>query len=151
MPYLVDSNIMLRLCDRTSDVHELCVKAVSGLIRNGEDLHCCAQTLIEFWVVATRPRDVNGLALSASAALAQLTDFKTLLTCLPEPPDIAATWQQLVTKHSVLGRKAHDTRLVALMLLHGIDHVLTLNTSDFERFTEIRVVSPSDLDLSTPS
>jgi hypothetical protein len=36
----------------------------------------------------------------------------------------------------------HDARLAAFMISHAITHVLTLNITDFERFTEIITVTP---------
>ena len=39
----------------------------------------------------------------------------------------------------------HDARLVAVMLSHGVTHLLTFNTGDFASFTNISLVHPSDL------
>lgn len=66
----------------------------------------------------------------------------------PLLPDSAAAyveWKQLVVAHSVMGVQAHDTRLVALMKVQGISHLLTLNTSDFTRYSGITAVSPHDV------
>lgn len=145
MPYLVDSNILLRICDRSSADHEPCLQAVSELTRHGEPCHTCAQTLIESWVVAIRPRDVNGLGLSPTEALANLVDFQLSMPCLSEPPHIAQRWQSLVAQHEVRGRKAHDVRLVAFMEAYGLSDILTLNAADFARFHQVRAVSPRDI------
>jgi len=34
----------------------------------------------------------------------------------------------------VMGKNAHDTRLVAAMLRHDIKSILTFNSADFKRF-----------------
>ena len=39
--------------------------------------------------------------------------------------------------------RSHDARLVALMKVHGITHVLTLNPIDFARYAEITAITPS--------
>jgi len=49
----------------------------------------------------------------------------------------------LVSAQKVLGKKAHDTRLVATMQRHGLTHLLTFNSSDFQRFTNIVVLNPT--------
>jgi len=61
MNILVDTNVLLRLSDTGSDEHMLCNEAVPRLLQRGDLLHICAQVVIEYWVVATRPQTVNGL------------------------------------------------------------------------------------------
>ncbi len=39
-----------------------------------------------------------------------------------------------------MGKQAHDTRLVAAMIAHEMTHILTFNTDDFKRFSEITAV-----------
>jgi predicted nucleic acid-binding protein len=126
-------------------MHGACRDAVTHLAKQGWDTCSCAQVLIEFWVVATRPIEVNGLGLSIADVAANLADISTAFTCLPEPSDIAVGWQELAVKHKVLGKQAHDARLVALMLSHGISQLLTLNTSDFARYPEITPLTPAEV------
>jgi ssRNA-specific RNase YbeY (16S rRNA maturation enzyme) len=45
-------------------------------------------------------------------------------------------------QHDVKGKNAHDARLFAYMLIHGVTHLLTFNLSDFTRFAEIQVIDP---------
>ncbi len=37
----------------------------------------------------------------------------------------------------------HDARLVAAMLVHGLSHILTFNTTEFARYSEITAVHPT--------
>ena len=48
----------------------------------------------------------------------------------------------LIVKYQVMGKKAHDTRLVAGMIIHQINYVLTFNTNDFKNYSEITAVAP---------
>jgi hypothetical protein len=68
-----------------------------------------------------------------------------MLVWLPEPADIGARWRKLVNRYGVLGVRAHDARLVALMEAHALTHVLTLNREDFEGYDGISVLLPSDV------
>jgi predicted nucleic acid-binding protein len=68
-----------------------------------------------------------------------------LFTILPETSDTYVEWKRLVTTHAVSGLKAHDTRLVAVMLSHGVESILTFNVSDFQRYSDITVVHPADI------
>lgn len=73
-----------------------------------------------------------------------LLDTNVLLLLLDER-GIFARWRDLVTTHAVLGKRAHDTRLVAAMQRHGLTDLLTFNTDDFQRFPGLRVFSPADI------
>jgi hypothetical protein len=42
-----------------------------------------------------------------------------------------------------MGVQVHDARLVALMMAHGLSHLLTLNPADFQRYPGITALSPS--------
>jgi predicted nucleic acid-binding protein len=68
-----------------------------------------------------------------------------LFIVLPEPPDMSVRWHDLASRYAVHGRGAHDTRLVALMLAHGVAAVLTLNPADFARYAEITCLAPEGL------
>lgn len=145
--WLIDTNVLLRMCDKSSPDHARCIDAVARRISRADACHSCAQTLIEFWVVATRPRKVNGLGLSNAEALANLVDFQTLLPCLLEPPNVRARWQDLVTRYDVKGKNAHDARIAALMIEHQIQDILTLNPRDFSRYSEINT---TEVELANP-
>jgi hypothetical protein len=55
-------------------------------------------------------------------------------------------WKHLVGDRGVMGKKAHDTRIVAAMAVHGISDPLTFNGRDFNRFLDIiTVIEPADL------
>ena len=145
MKYLVDTNVLLRWSDSLAPEYEQCQEAVSIINEQGGETFVCTQTLIEYYVVATRSRSVNGLGLSAADAYRNVVDILGVLACLSEPPDIAQRWLDLVHTHSVLGKQAHDARLAALMLSHGITQLLTLNPTDFARYSEITSITPAEV------
>ena len=61
MRVLIDTNILLRSAQPT---HPLCMEAtyaVSKLLRQDDAVSFCSQNIAEFWNVATRPAEVNGL------------------------------------------------------------------------------------------
>ena len=45
----------------------------------------------------------------------------------------------------MIGRRVHDTRLVAVMKVHKVTHLLTFNTEDFKRYDGITIVDPKDV------
>jgi len=59
--YLFDTNIWLRAVQRESPHHALAVNALAALLARGDVICLTAQNLIEFWSVASRPSEANGL------------------------------------------------------------------------------------------
>ena len=145
MSYLLDTNILLRLRDSAYPRYHECVAAVDLLRGQSERLFVCAQILAEFWVVLTRPCNVNGCGLAFDDAVTALGKVRATFRCLAEPPDIADRWQQIISEKKVMGKPAHDARIAALMLAHGVTHLLTLNTTDFARYTDITAVTPQEI------
>jgi predicted nucleic acid-binding protein len=142
MSYLVDTNILLRLVQKNSLMHPEVVKTVVKLKRQGEPLCIIPQNLIEFWAVATRPINSNGLGLSTQETLQVMQKFKKTFVLLVDTPTIFSEWETLVIKYHVMGKQVHDARLVAAIVAHKLTHLLTLNIDDFRRYSEIIVVDP---------
>ena len=142
---LLDTNLLLRLHDPTSP-HQLLAEEAIVKLRLRGDLPCLTgQNLIEFWSVATRPRNVNGFDWTTQQTETEIKLLLNSFFLLPDSPDVLQHWLTLVAQHDIKGRRTHDARLVAVMLAHGVTHLLTFNTGDFTSFTNIRLVHPSDL------
>jgi predicted nucleic acid-binding protein len=142
MAVLVDTNVLLRLAQPNHSHAAIAERALNILHSQGETFYVASQNLVEFWVVATRPLVQNGLGLSAEKASIEAEQIKNLFRLLPEIP-IHDVWEQLVLRFHVLGKAAHDARLVAAMRAHGISRIMTFNAKDFERYTNIEVIDPA--------
>ena len=104
-----------------------------------------AQVLIELWVVATRPVEVNGLGWSTKQTHSVIEQLLERFPLIEDTLHIFPTWLSLVTENEVKGKRTHDVRIVAVMLTHKISHVLTLNPNDFKNFSEITTVRPQEI------
>jgi predicted nucleic acid-binding protein len=145
LSYLLDTNILVRLVDRASAQHVAAVAAVASLLAQGHELYITAQTLIEFWSVATRPLSANGLGWDTTRIFAELNDIRSRFPLLDDTPGVFQNWLRLVSAEAVRGRQVHDARLVAVMEAHSITHLLTFNVNDFRRFATITVVHPDEV------
>lgn len=145
MPFLLDTSVLLRIRDESSPRREECVALLSLLEADPRGAAIVTQVLIEYWVVATRPRIANGMELTPAEADADLANFLKILPCLAEPPDVLQRWRRLVTTSQTRGRPAHDARLVALMEHHGLTDLVTLNPGDFARFEWVTCHSPAEM------
>ena len=143
MRVLVDTNILLRSAQPNHPLCSEAVHAVSGLFRRGDSVYFCSQNIAEFWNVATRPTEKNGLGLSIHEVVKEVASIENLLTLLPDIPAIYPEWKRIVAQHAVQGVRVHDARLVAVMSIYGLDILLTFNTTDFKRYPNLSLLHPS--------
>jgi predicted nucleic acid-binding protein len=140
--YLVDTNVLLRFVKPDDRDYPLVRSVVHQLWMAGEDLCYTSQNLAEFWNTCTRPGERNGYGLSVPEADHRARLVEDLLTYLEDSKAVHLEWRKLVVAHSVSGAKVHDARLVAAMSIHKVTHLLTFNTRDFLRYSEISPVHP---------
>jgi len=143
--YLLDTNILLRVADISSETHFLANEAINQIITDGNECVITSQVLIEFWVVATRPLDVNGLGWKTSQIRDYVNDLLENFTLIGETLDIFPNWLQLVTDYDIKGKRTHDIRLLAVMKSHNITHLLTFNSKDFIQLPKLTIVHPQDI------
>jgi predicted nucleic acid-binding protein len=150
MRILLDTNVLARAAQPHHPLYQPAVDAVALLRVRGDESIVVPQNLYEFWVVATRPVPQNGLGFSAAQTQAELTRIKAFFVLIDDDRAILPRWEQLVVHYQVLGKVAHDARLVAAMLVHNIGHLLTFNPGDFQRFSAITVLTPQQVLLPPP-
>ena len=141
----IDTNILLRSAEPSHPSHQVAVDSVEKLLNDNTRVCLIPQNLIEFWNVATRPVENNGFGWRPAQTDIELTKLESSLTMLPDSQAIYREWRKLVLANSVSGKQIHDTRIVAAMNVHQIEHLLTFNTKDFKRFRHITLVDPSTL------
>jgi predicted nucleic acid-binding protein len=148
MPYLIDTGVLLRAFDTTSPQQPAIRQALRVLIQRREDLFVSAQNMAEFWNVATRPLVNNGQGLSLPQAERRLRLVERF--CLVISEDLASyeIWKSLLTKFGVSGVAVHDARLVATMIAHQIETIVTLNERDFRRYEPAGVLPVTPASVS---
>jgi len=78
---LLDTNVLLPLSDGASAEQSVAEHAVSRLRLRGDHPYITAQNIIEFWAVATRPLDANGLGWSTQQAVSHRSPKTTNASC----------------------------------------------------------------------
>ncbi|EAZ91734.1 type II toxin-antitoxin system VapC family toxin [Crocosphaera chwakensis] len=145
MDYFLDTNILLRIADTSSSRHSLTITAITQLLSQGNKCVISSQVLIEFWVVATRPLEVNGLGWTPEETAIKIRQFIAQFHLLPESQDIFSQWFKLVTHHNIKGKRTHDIRLLAVMIVYNIPCLLTFNPNDFISLPNITIIQPQNL------
>ncbi len=93
----------------------------------------------------TRPTARNGLGLTVAEAESEVRIIEAGMILLPDNEAVYWAWRRIVLQHGVLGVQVHDARLAASMYVHGVGHILTLNVTDFSRFSDLTAVHPGSL------
>jgi predicted nucleic acid-binding protein len=145
MQVLLDSNILIRWLEPDNSDQIVVKAALDRLLLEGADLCFTSQNLGEFWNTMTRPANRNGYGLSPEEAEIRIRDIEAQCTLLPDSIDVHWEWRRLLVTHSVSGVQVHDAHLVAAMHIHGVSRILTFNTRDFARFTDIEAIHPADI------
>ena len=71
MRILIDTNVLLRSVEAGHFHHQSSVEAIDILRRTGHELTITPQNLYEFWSVATRPLENNGLGMTTTESQAE--------------------------------------------------------------------------------
>jgi predicted nucleic acid-binding protein len=145
MACLVDTGILLRAFDRDASEHADILRAIRTLLDRREELVVTVQNLAEFWNVSTRPKQKNGYELPIETVARRLRIIERFCTVLSESLSSFEEWKRLVIGHRVLGVKVHDARLASVIIAAKVSQILTLNPRDFERYSEISVITPSNI------
>ncbi len=95
--YLLDTNVVLRFCNPFDRQHSLATDSISYLLTQGDECFLTAQVLVELWVVATRPVEVNGLGWAVEQAKSIIDQLLNRFPLLEESPQIFPNWLELVT------------------------------------------------------
>ncbi len=144
MKYLVDTNIVLRTADSGSAQHPIAARAIAKLLSRNDEMYVAPQVLSEFWVVASRPVDVNGLGWSFNVVERTLARLLNEFGLLVETPQLFHEWRRLVVQYRTIGKQAHDARLTAIMNTNGLTHLLTFNVNNFRAYP-LTVVTPDEV------
>ncbi len=146
---LLDTNVLLRVLNSSHPDYLLIRQALDELVAAQHDLVVVPRNLYEYWVVATRPVSVNGFGLTSVEANLNIDRAIAIFHLLMDERGIFLPWKSLVSTCSVTGKNGHDARLVAAMVRHGVSHLITFNTSDFEKYPMIKAVTPNNV-ISNP-
>ena len=147
--YLADTNLLLRLSDTPSPQNPIAAQALAHLLRERHEVFITSQNIIEFWAVATRPIEANGLGWNLERARREIRALREKFPLLPDGPGIFTNWLRLVEEFSIIGKRVHDARLVAVMNANDVTHLLTFNGADFRAFAGLSVVDPHTLPKSS--
>ncbi len=128
-------------------MHEIeALAAIDWLDANGHECVIVPQVLYEYWVVATRPIENNGLGMPVANADAALSQWIAVFRLLLDERGVFAYWRDLVATKDVKGKNAHDARLIAAMQrTTASTDLLSFNKADFTRYPGVNAFTPTEV------
>jgi predicted nucleic acid-binding protein len=131
---MVDTNVFLAATDQGRAEHLEALAVVNDWPGQGTVLYTNGQILREYLVVATRPIAQNGLGLPQSDALTNVNAIRGRTRLLAEDRKVSDRLLALVGEVPCAGKQIHDANVVATMLVHGVESLVTINVTNFARF-----------------
>lgn len=132
----LDTNVLVHANAGNSPWHQLALTAVESRRRAGVELWISRQVLREYLAVVTRPQ-LWATPLTPPVAAARARFFEQSFRVAEDGPDVTSQLLRLIDEVGSAGKQVHDANIVATMLAHGLDRLLTFNTSDFARFAHL--------------
>jgi predicted nucleic acid-binding protein len=137
----LDTNILVYANVSESPFHQAALEKIQNLYDTEIDLWISRQVLREFLMTLTRPQAfVNPQPVAI--VLERVRFFQTQFQVAEDTPEVTEQLLSLMTEIAIGGRQVYDANIVATMLVYGIRQLLTHNTSDFARFSELITVLP---------
>lgn len=134
---VLDTNVLLTATDTGRKEYAKAREALDEWPARGTTLYTTGQILREYLSVATRPVERNGLGLSQADSVANARAFCGRLRLLDENEKVNTRLLALLDDVACRGKQVHDASVVATMLVHGVDTLVTLNVDDFVRFEKL--------------
>jgi predicted nucleic acid-binding protein len=137
-----DTNILIYATNTQSPWQSIAKQALQKTRTQNIELIVSTQILREYLAAATR-LNATGSEMPLDKILENIQSFRENFTVV-EDNQLAVLDKlvDLVQSTSTAGKQIHDANIVATMLVHGIDHLLTHNITDFQRFSEFIKILP---------
>ena len=130
----VDTNVLVYASLAQSPLHDAAIAALNALRDEGTRLWVSRQVLREYAAVLTRSQATT-LQDPIATAIADIRAFETLFQIAEDGPAVTAQLLDLMDNVPVGGKQIHDANIVATMLAHDLNRLLTHNVKDFRRFS----------------
>ncbi len=137
----IDTNALIYTQVVETPNHQTARNWIQQARNNQEPLRISRQIVREYLAAVTRPQNWRD-PITLEEALSDVQRFLDTFEVLEDGPQVTDTLIQLCRETPIGGRQIHDANIVATMLAHGENRLLTFNTSDFQRFTNrIQIVN----------
>jgi len=128
---VIDTNILIYSIDKQSKYYDF-----SNEIINKNNCFITSKNITEFINVLSKNKNIE-YSFIEKKFLSLYNNFRILYI----NKDSIELFKELVIKYKPIGNKIFDIEIVSIMLSNGIDTIATINKSDFENITEVKIIS----------
>ena len=138
----VDTNVLLRAMLTNMELHTEADRLLKRMLSENAELWISGQVIREFIVQATHPKTLK-IPLTVDQIVREVHSIEQLFQVADETIAVRVKLLELLQVFPTRGKQIHDANIVATMLVHEIDKLLTFNTEDFNRYaSKIELISP---------
>ena len=129
----IDTNVLVRARFTAAPQHALARERLRAALGGAEPIRISRQVVREYLAVVTRPQTWSA-PLAMSDALRDADWFLSTFDLLEDGPEVTRVLIALCREVAVAGRRVHDANIVATMLAHAEERLLTFDLQDFRRY-----------------
>lgn len=137
----VDTNVLIYATDPQSPFQPIADQLLEQAYTTDLVMALSPQVLREYLAVAARASSAGG-RMQLADALENVESFRSAMHILEEGSASLDQLTELLHQIPTAGRRVHDANIVATMLAHGIQRLVTHNTADFARFAHLIEIVP---------
>jgi len=137
----IDTNILVYANNSLSPFSTAARIKLNEAVTNYENLWVSRQVFREFAAIVSREMLAAG-NLDFVKLGSVILQFERDFLVAEDSQMVTNKWLLLLGETKSAGKQVHDTNIVATMLVHGIDAILTHNVADFQRFAHLITIVP---------
>lgn len=142
----IDTNVLVRARFAVAPSHDLARARLREALGSEERPRISRQIVREYLAVVTRSQ-IWSAPLPMSDALRDVDWFVSEFDILEDGPGVTHVLAELCRAVPVTGRQIHDANIVATMLAHAEQRLLTFDQGDFRRYgSRISLIDPARSD-----
>ena len=132
----IDTNVLVNSRVPGAPHHDAARAGLERAFRDPEPLRVSRQVIREYLAVVTRPQTWP-VAITREEALEDVSRLIRTFQVLEDGSAVTELLIELCRDIPAGGRQIHDANIVATMLARGEGRLLTFNTADFRRYSEL--------------
>jgi predicted nucleic acid-binding protein len=137
----VDTNVLVYAASSGAPLHQRASEELRQRHESGQELWVSRQVLREYLATLSRAQTF-AKPRSARELASDIRYFLSHFRLAEEGSAVTEKLLELIEEVEIGGKQIHDANVVATMLVHGIPALLTHNTRDFARFSQVIRVIP---------
>lgn len=137
----LDTNILIYANITGSPFHQIALNAIEARHTAGNELWISRQVLREYLATLSRPQAFAN-PQPISTVIERVRFFQSRFQVAEDDSRVTERLLALMEQFSIGGKQVHDANIVATMQVYGIRQLLTHNTKDFNRFSQLITVLP---------